>query len=73
MAAYVGGAIMGADPSTSVVNNYLQMWDFNNVFVVRRLGLAAECRQESNRHRGALAYRLADGIIKVPTASRSLV
>ena len=28
-----GGAIMGSDPSTSVVNKYLQCWDVPNVFV----------------------------------------
>ena len=29
-----GGAIMGTDRSTSVVNKYLQSWDVPNVFVV---------------------------------------
>jgi gluconate 2-dehydrogenase alpha chain len=29
-----GGAVMGADPQTSVVNKYLQSWDVPNVFVV---------------------------------------
>jgi len=29
-----GGAIMGDDPSTSVVNRYLQSWDVPNVFVM---------------------------------------
>jgi gluconate 2-dehydrogenase alpha chain len=28
-----GGAIMGTDPQTSVVNRYLQSWDVPNVFV----------------------------------------
>ncbi len=28
-----GGAIMGADPETSALNNYLQMWDMENLFV----------------------------------------
>jgi gluconate 2-dehydrogenase alpha chain len=28
-----GGAIMGADPSTSVVNKYLQSWDVSNLFI----------------------------------------
>ncbi|MFO1340997.1 MAG: GMC family oxidoreductase [Burkholderiaceae bacterium] len=28
-----GGAIMGTDPATSVVNRYLQCWDVSNVFV----------------------------------------
>jgi gluconate 2-dehydrogenase alpha chain len=30
----VGGAVMGADPATSVVNPYLQCWDVPNLFVV---------------------------------------
>lgn len=29
-----GGAIMGTDPATSVVNRYLQSWDAHNVFVL---------------------------------------
>jgi gluconate 2-dehydrogenase alpha chain len=28
-----GGAIMGTDPATSVLNRYLQSWDVHNVFV----------------------------------------
>ena len=28
-----GGAIMGTDPQTSVVNRYLQSWDVSNLFV----------------------------------------
>jgi gluconate 2-dehydrogenase alpha chain len=31
---WVGGTPMGADPSTSVVNRYLQSWDVHNVFSV---------------------------------------
>jgi gluconate 2-dehydrogenase alpha chain len=29
-----GGAIMGSDPATSVVNRYLQVWDVPNLFVM---------------------------------------
>mgnify|MGYP003694473945 CR=1 FL=1 len=29
-----GGTIMGADPSTSVVNSYLQAWDAHNLFIM---------------------------------------
>jgi gluconate 2-dehydrogenase alpha chain len=29
----VGGAIMGEDPQSSVVNRFLQSWDAHNVFV----------------------------------------
>src|SRR5699024_10435683 len=28
-----GGVIMGEDPKTSAVNNYMQMWDMDNLFV----------------------------------------
>lgn len=31
---YTGGVVMGDDPETSAVNNYLQMWDVDNLFVV---------------------------------------
>ncbi|MFM0154082.1 GMC family oxidoreductase [Paraburkholderia sediminicola] len=30
----VGGAVMGTDPKTSVLNRYLQSWDVHNVFVM---------------------------------------
>jgi len=29
-----GGAIMGTDPKTSVLNRYLQHWDAHNIFVM---------------------------------------
>jgi len=29
-----GGTIMGTDPSTSVVNKYLQAWDASNLFIM---------------------------------------
>lgn len=32
-----GGVIMGDDPETSAVNNYSQMWDVENLFVVGHL------------------------------------
>jgi gluconate 2-dehydrogenase alpha chain len=31
---HTGGAIMGADPKTSVLNRYLQAWDASNLFVM---------------------------------------
>jgi gluconate 2-dehydrogenase alpha chain len=33
-----GGAIMGTDPSTSVVNKYQQSWDLSNLFVLGASG-----------------------------------
>ena len=47
-----GGAIMGGDPKTSAVNNYLQSWDVPNVFVIGASAFAAQCRHESHRHGG---------------------
>jgi gluconate 2-dehydrogenase alpha chain len=58
-----GGAIMGADPGTSVVNNYLQMWDFDNVFVVGASAFPQNGGKNPTGTVGALAYRAADGII----------
>jgi gluconate 2-dehydrogenase alpha chain len=31
---HTGGAIMGADPKSSVLNRYLQSWDASNLFVM---------------------------------------
>lgn len=59
-----GGAIMGADPETSAVNNYLQMWEMDNLFV---------CGASAFPHFGvtnptttacALTYRATDGMIE---------
>jgi gluconate 2-dehydrogenase alpha chain len=58
-----GGAIMGADPATSVVNNYCQMWDFPNVFVVGASAFPQNAGRNPTGTLGALAYRAADGII----------
>src|SRR5690625_6904028 len=43
---YAGGVIMGGDPNTSALNNYLQMWDMDNLFVVgdRKVGKEWESR-----------------------------
>ncbi len=31
---HTGGAIMGTDPNTGVLNRYLQSWDVSNLFVM---------------------------------------
>ncbi|MFD0618889.1 GMC family oxidoreductase [Paenibacillus sp. GCM10027629] len=59
-----GGAIMGADPSTSVVNSYLQMWDAENVFVVGASAFPHNSGYNPTGTVGALAYRAVDGIAK---------
>jgi gluconate 2-dehydrogenase alpha chain len=64
-----GGAIMGADPATSVVNNYCQMWDFANVFIVGASAFPQNAGRNPTGTVGALAYRAADGIINKRVAT----
>lgn len=59
-----GGAVVGADPATSVVNNYLQMWDAPNVFVVGACNFPQNAGLNPTGTVGALAYRAAEGILK---------
>jgi len=59
-----GGAIMGADPNTSVVNHWLQMWDAPNVFVVGACNFPQNGGFNPTGTVGALAYRAAEGVIK---------
>ncbi len=59
-----GGTTMGADPATSVVNNYLQHWDADNLFVVGAGNFAHNSGYNPTGTVGALAYRCAEGIIK---------
>jgi gluconate 2-dehydrogenase alpha chain len=54
---------MGADPGSSVVNNYGQMWDFANVFVVGASAFPQNAGRNPTGTVGALAYRAADGIV----------
>ena len=68
-----GGAIMGADPATSVVNNYLQMWDAPNVFVVGACNFPQNAGFNPTGTVGALAYRAAEGILKYHKTGGSLV
>lgn len=58
-----GGAMMGPHPETSVVNNWLQMWDFPNTFVVGACSFPQNGGKNPTGTVGALAYRLADGLI----------
>lgn len=58
-----GGTIMGGDPATSVVNNYLQHWDAENLFVVGAGNFSHNGGYNPTGTVGALAYRCAEGII----------
>ncbi|MEK5067518.1 GMC family oxidoreductase [Sporosarcina sp. FSL K6-1508] len=68
-----GGTIMGASPDNSVVNNYLQHWDAENLFVVGAGNFAHNSGYNPTGTVGALAYRAAEGILKYSKAGGSLV
>ncbi len=68
-----GGVIMGDDPKTSAVNNYLQMWDVDNLFVVGASAFAHNGGYNPTGTVGALAYRAAEGIIKFLDEDKQLV
>jgi len=57
-----GGAVMGDDPRTSVVNRYLQSWDVPNVFVVGACNFPQNAGYNPTGTVGALAYWAADAI-----------
>jgi gluconate 2-dehydrogenase alpha chain len=58
-----GGALMGSDPSTSVVNRYLQCWDVPNVFVMGAAVFPQNAGYNPTGTVGALTYWSADAII----------
>ena len=51
-----GGAIMGTDPRTSVVNRYLQSWDVPNVFVMGACAFPQNAGYNPTGTVGALTY-----------------
>ena len=57
-----GGAAMGEDPKTSVVNRYLQSWDVSNVFVMGSSVFPQNPGYNPTGTVGALAYWAADAI-----------
>nr|WP_289038310.1 GMC family oxidoreductase [uncultured Allobacillus sp.] len=57
-----GGAIMGSSPETSAVNNYSQMWDVDNLFVVGASAFPHFSSANPTGTVGAMAYRAAEGI-----------
>lgn len=58
----VGGAVMGSEPSTSVVNRYLQSWDVHNVFVVGGSAFPQNPSTSPTATIGMLACWAADAI-----------
>ena len=61
----VGGAVMGTDPSTSVVNKYLQSWDVSNLFVVGGSAFPQNAAQGPTATIGMLACWAADAIKEI--------
>jgi gluconate 2-dehydrogenase alpha chain len=59
-----GGVIMGANPETSAVNTYLQMWGAENVFVAGSSAFPHNSNFNPTGTLGALSYRAAEGILK---------
>jgi gluconate 2-dehydrogenase alpha chain len=57
-----GGAIMGDNPKTSVVNKYLQSWDVSNVFIMGAGAFPQNAGYNPTGTLAALAYHAADMI-----------
>jgi gluconate 2-dehydrogenase alpha chain len=57
-----GGAVMGADPATSVVNKYLQCWDVPNLFVVGASAFPQNAGYNPSGTVGALSYWCVEAI-----------
>ncbi|GAF64787.1 dehydrogenase [Bacillus sp. TS-2] len=68
-----GGVIMGDDPNTSAVNNYSQMWDHDNVFVVGASSFPHNSGYNPTGTVGALAYRAVEGMLRYLKDGGSLV
>jgi gluconate 2-dehydrogenase alpha chain len=58
----IGGAVMGADPTTSALNPFLQSWDVHNVFVVGASAFPNNGGYNPTITVGALAIRAARAI-----------
>jgi gluconate 2-dehydrogenase alpha chain len=59
-----GGAVMGNEPATSVVNRYLQSWNMPNLFVIGASAFPQNASYNPTGPVGALAYWAADAIVK---------
>ena len=57
-----GGVIIGEDPQTSAVNNYMQMWDAENIFVIGASAFPHNSCFNPTGTIGALSYRASEGI-----------
>jgi len=57
-----GGAVMGKDPHSSVVNRYLQSWDVPNVFVIGASAYPQNASWNPTGTLGALTYWAIDAL-----------
>jgi gluconate 2-dehydrogenase alpha chain len=58
-----GGTIIGTDPSTSVVNRYLQSWDVSNLFVIGASNFPQNASYNPTDTLGGLCYWAAEAIV----------
>lgn len=58
-----GGAIMGSDPKTSVINAYGQCWDVSNLFVPGASAFPQNAGYNPTGTVGALAYYTANAVV----------
>lgn len=59
-----GGVIMGDDTETSAVNNYMQMWDMENLFVCGASAFPHFGPTNPTLTMGALTYRATEGMME---------
>jgi len=59
---HTGGAVMGADPATSVLNRYLQSWEASNLFVMGGAAFPQNAGHNPTGTIGALTYWSAKAI-----------
>ena len=57
-----GGAVMGRDPRTSVLNRYLQSWDVPNLFVIGASAFPQNASWNPTNTIGALTYWAIDAL-----------
>ena len=60
----IGGAIMGADPKTSVVNQWMQSWDVKNLFITDGAPFPSNADKNPTLTIMALAWRSADYMLQ---------
>ncbi|MDE2752045.1 MAG: GMC family oxidoreductase, partial [Gemmatimonadota bacterium] len=60
----VGGAIMGEDPRTSVLNEFCQSWDVPNLFVTDGAPFVSNADKNPTLSIMAIAWRASDYIVE---------